>query len=1376
MINTAFDGTLFTTDFLHVGITKFDDSTAITDADVDQAHRSLSTIFASFPTRRSPNEAQTEDDLIWKILAALNWTAFLRQQNLAARGREDVPDGLLFKDSAAKAQANKAREEWRRYEFGLAIVESKRWNRPLDRRSGQRGEETPPAAQMVRYLRRVDDLTTGKLRWGILTNGARWRLYYQGAKSVSENFFEIDLAQVLGLQDHEGGLFALDEAQRRHALRVFLLIFGRDAFIGTASDPRTFHQRALDEGRFYEERVATNLSGLVFESVFPTIVHAIAKAAPDAPLQEVRDAALILLYRLLFILFAEDRDLLPVGDRRYDDYGLRDKVRRSIGDRKTRNEVFSDTAARYWAVVDDLARAIDKGDGSIGLPPYNGGLFDRDRTPLLTRIRLPDSVMADVIDALSFERSGDTRRYINYRDMSVQQLGSIYERLLEHEVIRENDDIAIRPNLFARKSSGSYYTPDDLVKLIIGETLQPLIDERLALFHAKVEELQHDTRTLNARLGVLKRIDPAERMLELKICDPAMGSGHFLVSLVDFLADQINSAMAEAEATVPWGHYASPLAARIDAIRNTILRNAEERGWTVKEEQLNDRHIIRRMILKRCVYGVDKNPMAVELAKVSLWLHTFTVGAPLSFLDHHLRCGDSLFGLWVKRGLDKAALIENGKGKKATNGQSLFLHEALRRALRAASSMQIIEGLTDAEIAEAHRSADVFAEVQEMTAPLSALLSLLHALDWLELATPANKSVLQSFFSGLFGDAALLALGKIMPSDKEYTSDRSKADANTFTGLLAKARNLISEERFLNWQVAFPGVWSDWESDELAGGFDAVIGNPPWDRLKLQQVEWFAARRLDIAKVERAAERKKMIEALQAANDPLAALFAKAEHRAQAASRVARSCGDYPLLSGGDTNFNSLFVEQAARLCKPDGVVGLLVPSGISTETASQAFFSKLIENGNAKCVYDFFNKRANGELFFPDVYYRFKFSAFVFSPSSRSFGACRFATFVRDVRDLNDDSKTYTLGLADFAKVNPNTRTAPVYKDPRDKTLSTRIYDSTPILVRHSAQGNQQAWPIKYVRQFDMANDSALFRTQKELEEREGAYPVAGDIWRSPAGDWVPLYEGKMVQAFDHRASSITTVEKNVHRPGQSEATTLAEHQDPAFLPEARYHVLAPADLKPQIALKDITSTTNSRSIIACIIPPCAAGHTLPLIQMQIADPKARALAQALLCANLNSIPLDFVARTKILSNHASWFIMEQLPVIAPDTYSSVSFGKKTAEDIVRDAVLELTYTAHDLVPFARDLGYVDAKGKVKPPFTWDERRRFELRAKLDAVFFHLYGVTKRDDVRYVYSTFPIVEEQETTAHAGRYLSLDLCLAWISALKAGDPDAQITL
>jgi hypothetical protein len=1213
---------------------------------------------------------------------------------------------------------------------------------------------------MLRYLRRIDDITSGTLRWGILTNGAKWRLYFSGARSVSEQFFELDIAAILDLPGHNDGLFALNEDDRRHWLGVFYLIFRRDAFVPSGADPRTFHEKALEEGRFYEERVAEDLSNKVFGEVFPDLVRAIVNAAPEADLQEVREAALILLYRLLFILYAEDRDLLPVRDTRYDDYGLRNQVRINVKERKDRNDTFSDTAARYWGAMADLFLAIDQGDASIGLPPYNGGLFDQERHAILTNIRIPDSVMARVIDAMSFERTPEGRKYINYRNLSVQQLGSIYERLLEYEVTRDEGEITVRPNIFARKGSGSYYTPDDLVQLILTETLEPLIEERKRAFRDKIEELAQGSFPDDRKLTLVKTLDPATRLLDLKICDPAMGSGHFLVSLVDFMADQVIAAMAEAELEVPaeWGDYISPLGERIETIRGTILTNAGARNWTIDQDQLDDRHIIRRMVLKRCIYGVDKNAMAVELAKVALWLHTFTVGAPLSFLDHHLRCGDSLFGSWVKAGIDKAA----------TYGTPLLLHEPMNRALRAASKMQIVEGLTDAEIAEAHRSADVFAEVQDMTAPLDALLKLIHALDWLDIRDKPGRAALKVFFDGQFGDPLAIAMGKRDPKIKREADQR-------FAEILAEARTLIAEENFLNWQVTFPGIWSDWEGEALTGGFDAVVGNPPWDRIKLQQVEWFAARRPEIARTQRAADRKTMIADLQKTGDPLSQEFEKANARAETTSRMARKGGDYPLLSGGDTNFNSLFVERAQTIIAPGGVVGLLIPSGIATETSSQAFFSKLIEGHAASCYFDFFNKRADGPLFFPDVYYRFKFSVLVFSGGEKTFDECRFATFVRDISELRDPRKVFSMGVDHFRHVNPNSKTAPVYRAVRDREIATEIYERFPVLVDRSSGAEVKTWPLKYVRMYDMANSSDQFRTVKELEEKEGAWPETGGVWGSAQGTWVPLYEGKMVQAFDHRASGITTVDANLHRSGQGAATTDKQRHDPSHVIAPRYFVLDPGDLRVELAIKDVTSTTNTRSLISCIIPPFGAGHTLPILRVDIEDPKERADAQAILAASLNSTMVDFIARTKILSNHASWYILEQLPVIPPDRFNTTRFGAKTAAEIVRAAVLELTYTAHDMAPFARDMGHVDEGGAVLPPFVWDDARRLDLRAKLDAVFFHLYGITDRDDIRYIYSTFPIVARQEESAH-GSYRSRDLCLAWMNALTAGNPDADIRL
>ena len=1078
-VDNAFQGTLFANDFLRETIVKSADWQALDSEALNALESDLRAIFDRFPTVGSPNESQTEDDLIWPVLGRLGWTASLRQQNLSARGREDVPDGLLFADDAAKDHANTFTEEWKRYEFGLAAVESKRWLRPLDRRSGQRGEKTAPSTQMLRYLRRIDDLTTGKLRWGILTDGARWRLYYQGARSVSEQFFEIDLAAVLDIPGHNDGPFALSADERRHLLKVFALAFRREAFLAGAADPRTFHQRAIEEGRFYEERVATNLSDLVFRQIFPELARAIAAGVPEAPLPDVREAALILLYRLLFILYAEDRDLLPVRDERYDDYALRDKVRGDVGCRKDKGDTFSATATRYWSAIDDLCRAIDKGDPSIGLPPYNGGLFDRQRNPLLVDIRLGDEVMAEVIDALSFERTSDGRRYINYRDLGVQQLGSIYERLLEHEVVRDGDGTVVRPNVFARKGSGSYYTPDDLVGLIIEETVGPLVRSRMEAFGTEAARLPKDGPSRERDLAHLKRLDPAEKLLDLRICDPAMGSGHFLVNLVDYLADRVITAVAEAEATVEG--YVSPLTERVDAIRNTIMANATARGWTVDRAQLDDRHIVRRMVLKRCIYGVDKNPMAVELAKVALWLHTFTVGAPLSFLDHHLRCSDSLFGAWARSGIDKATEY----------GSPLLLHGSVTQAERSARSMQTIEQLTDAEIAEAHRSAETFAEVEDMTAPLDAVLSVVHALDWLDVRDRDGQMALKAFFGGQFGDPIAIALGAAdIPTERR--------EGKLCAALLEQVRQLVSEERFLNWQVAFPGVWSNWQSASLHDGFDAVIGNPPWDRMKLQQVEWFAARRREIAMAQRAADRKRMIADLEKAEDPLARDFARASERAATATRMARRSGDYPLLSGGDVNLYSLFVERAMTLVKPDGMVGLLTPSGIASDKTAAKFFQGVATEGRLEALYDFENRRTRYKLppFFPDVDSRFKFCAFVAS-STPTEGPAECAFFLQDVSELDDSERRFPLTPEDFARVNPNTGTSPIFRTRRDAELTTAIYDRLPVLVDRSSGREVKAWPVKYSTMFHMTNDSGLFRTREELEEREGAWPIGPDYSR---------------------------------------------------------------------------------------------------------------------------------------------------------------------------------------------------------------------------------------------------------------------------------------
>ncbi|WP_338504441.1 hypothetical protein V6R86_10735 [Sphingomonas kaistensis] len=1347
-------GSLFSQDYLVEGIKR---SAAYGEVDAIALRERLQALLAGFPHATRPNEATTESDLVWPVLEALGWSSWLTQQNLSSSGRESVPDGLLFINEAAKSRANEHAEEWKRYAFGSAIIESKRWGRALDRAEGRSGaDRETPSTQLLRYLRRIDDLTGGDLRWGILTNGGRWRLYYAGARSTIDDYLEIDLARIIGIGPDVFDAAVTDE-EREHWLRVFAAMFSRSAFERQAADAPSFHDQARREAAFYEERVAKNLSDLVFARLYPSLGRAIAEKAPaDTELEEIRNATLILLYRLLFILYAEDRGLLPVRDARYDDYALRD-ARKDVGSRMDASGTFSTVATPIWDRFSSLAMMIDKGDPSVGLPPYNGGLFSASETPLLKVIRLPDSVMAEALDILSWEQREGRRRYINYRDLSVQQLGSIYERLLEFEMKRVDGRFEIQPNIFARKDSGSYYTPDELVLLIIDETLAPLIKDAYAGFANAVNLLRNDDSEA-MKLRALEAADPARSITRLRVCDPAMGSGHFLVSLVDRLTNAALEAMAKAveiasEAGVT--EYQSPIAIEIEKIRSTIWHNAQEKNWSVAEEQLDDPQLVKRMVLKRCIHGVDKNPMAVELAKVALWLHTFTVGAPLSFINHHLHCGDSLFGLWVRDAIDKA-----GKA-----GELLYIEE-LRNAERQASQMQRIEALTDAEVAEVHASADMWKDIEFQTGPFDSFVSFVHAIDWLDLPREERPLVTQ-WLDGGFGDPLPIARGK-----KEPEAVRSRQEeAERFHVIWREARKLIEEERFFNWQIAFPGVWKSWTKKERDGGFDAVIGNPPWDRMKLQKVEWFAARRPAIAQKSKAADRERIVKALERSGDPLFNDYQIANERALTALRVARKGGHYPLLGKGDINLYSLFVERAHSIARPGGMIGLLTPIGIGMDKTNAPYISAIAESKQLKAFISFENRR---QWLFKDVHAEDQPTVLIASNNGRSFDSFRYAVKLHALPEPDD---TFELSAPMLLALNPNTGTIPVLRSKRDAKLTAEVYKRVDVFVRKSGQGERSDWACDYATMFHMTNDSDAFATLEELKEQHGAWSTGGSRFESAEGAWLPLYEGKSVQLFNHRYASIETPKGSVSGQGQAIRSSLEELQDINFVTTPRYWVRENdiAGLKNGYAIgfNDICNTNNARSVVACMIPRVGTGNKIPLLD------GLGASDAALLLANLASIPLDYIARNKIQSRNLNKYILEQLPIISPASYAR-AFGPKSALEIVREIVLELTFTAYDIADFARDLGHVDAAGEVLPPFIWDEERRLRLRAKLDALYFILYGIydpensaTSRDEIRYIYSTFPAVERQEI-AKWNSYRSRDLALAWISALMAGRPDANV--
>lgn len=536
-----------------------------------------------------------------------------------------------------------------------------------------------------------------------------------------------------------------------------------------------------------------------------------------------------------------------------------------------------------------------------------------------------------------------------------------------------------------------------------------------------------------------------------------------------------------------------------------------------------------------------------------------------------------------------------------------------------------------------------------------------------------------------------------------------------------------------DWRTRFAEVFN---RPGGAAGFDCVIGNPPWERMKVQEREFFAYPRPDIAQAVNAAERRRLIGALEKKDPDLFARYTEAKARAERALDYARKSGRYPLTGKGDVNLYVLFAELARSLVAPGGIVGLLTPSGIATDDTTKEFFATLVESNTLRMLFDFENKKG----VFPDVHKAFKFCAVIFGGTERTSDAAEFAFFCHDLRDLDKKDKRIALTSADLRLLNPNTRTCPIFRTKRDAEITKAIYRRVPVLVDEHRKAGGNPWGVKFVRMFDQTNDAESFLEPAALK-KEGWKLDAG-VWKKGKKRALPLYEAKMVQAYDHRAASVIVEAENWVRQGQKGETTPVQHQNPEFVALPRWWVAEETVIEQVgkgfpgfIGYKDITSATNQRTMIAAFLPWAGVVNSAPLI---LTGEGVSIRQQCCLLANLNSFALDYTARQKVGSVHLNFFIVEQLPVLPPDAYAEKRAwtGRQTLEKWVSDRVLKLTCTADDMRPLAEAAGFEEGVHK------WNPRERAELLAELDAAYFHLYGL-QRDDVEYVLSTFQAAREQ---------------------------------
>ena len=1264
-----------------------------------------------------PDEQLTIERAITPLLEALGWPTPLPKRSLTSRDEIDL---ALYADEAQR-ELSLGADERAQVLNADGIVECKEWGRSLDGSgSGARPGETA-AQQLQRYLLIAGTDSAESLRWGILTNGARWRIYSYRARP-RDRTWEIDLEQLLisrTLFDEE------PEVDKLHELRVAWLLFRRQSWIPVEGERESFLDRLLEAGRRRDAKVADDLSDVIFNHVYPDLVRLFWGKRPDAEPDIVARAALTFLYRLLFIYYAEDRGMLDTENQGYRPHSLRHSVRDPIAELGEAAS-HSTVSTQYWQRLKTLRAIIDLGDPAIDQPPYDGGLFAAGHA-VLDEIELSDAELAPIIRQLSHTADGT---YVSYRSLEVRQLGSIYERLLERVPQRDDDgnvEVVISP--YARKDSGSYYTPQELVDLIVEQTLTPLVEERIAAF-------RNDPSEAN---------DPAAALLELKILDPAMGSGHFLITALDWLTDQL-AALVNREWDEAEPGYISPIRAQL---------------WELQEEHpgLGDETLLQRMTLKRCLYGVDKNPLAVELAKVALWLHTFAPPLPLPHIEHRIRAGDSLLGVAIDTVADYLAAWGPdyiARGVPYDCAQLLRATEESEQTLTDSVDL-VIDDVRDSR--RHHRN------VMRNSEDLRRAFNLIAGFRW--LSTGMKKREREEFhaplteaLSGHVSRAdAILHNGE---NDEGLTQSTPE-----FQVIREHAKAVVARENIFHWDIEFPHVMD-------AGGFDAVVTNPPWDRIEQQEKEWFAARGSEIANLEPAARRKTAIAEGIANSDPLCVQYEEVRAQAAAMRLVCRESGDYPLLSGGRTNFYSLFVERALSLLKPDGIAGLLTPGGIYADKTASEFFRSVSTTGRIAGIYDFENRRsenpeAQTAKWFPDVHPQFKFCATIIAGAERKFDEARCGFYLHGKADLADPDRVFPLTPDDFARINPNTGTAPTLRSQRDAELVRAVYRDHPVLSDHAVDNEEHPYRVRFHTMFDMTGDSRHFRTTDELEA-EGAYRIAGHRYRRGDAEWAPLYQGRMIHHFDHRANAVGFNPDSITNPYYSMDVGDGEKQDPAFFPAVQYWV-STTEIERRlsasqgwlVAFRNIARSTDERTMIATIAPWAAFGHSIALL---LPDSTFSANDAALLTANLTSPAFDFMAKQSLQGSNMSRYILEQLPVVAPADYDR-TFGETTARELVRDHALRLSYTAHDLAPFARDLGY---EGE---PYTWDPAERRQLRARLDALYFHLYGLNE-DDTAYILDQFPVLEKNERKAH-NRYLTKDLVLGHYAALAAGDTTSEIT-
>ena len=1034
--------------------------------------------------------------------------------------------------------------------------------------------------------------------WGLCCNGVRLRLLRDNASLTRPAYIEADLRRIF-----EGEAFA-------DFSMLWLLLhasrFGAAGAPPSDSPLERWREAGQREGLAARDRLRDGVEAALLALGTGFLGNEHNGHLRDQvrigvlPLSEFFGQLLRLVYRLIFLFAAEDRDLLyPPGSsasarKLYaEGYSLA-----TLRDRAIRRTAWDQHHDRWEGLLITFS-ALTRGEPRLGLPALDG-LFAPGTIPDIGVARLSNRSLMEAVYRLAWLKESSGLISVNWRDMETEELGSVYESLLELTPRLIDDGRAMifaeggEAKGHARKTTGSYYTPDSLVQALLDSALNPVLDR---------VEAEAD--------------NPAEALLGITVIDPACGSGHFLLA----------------------------------AARRIATRLAHARTGGVASAG-DFRHALRE-VARSCIYGVDRNPMAVELTKVALWIETVEPGKPLGFLDANIRCGDSLFGIYdveaLRKGIPDAAYRPLTGDDKETAKNFEKWNKAEREG----------QGSLD------------FASGGGKLPPIGPLAGEARSLRALPEDSPQEIAMKRARFqaarssprqSALRIAADLYVAAFLTPKIGRISDNRDTAMIPTTahvwkaaTGHISdgspvgKAQYLAGEARAFHWPLEFPDMMA-------SGGFDAVLGNPPWERIKLQEQEFFASLYPEIAEAPNTAARSQLIAKLKHAPNgtrerTLHEFFETAKRTAEASSAFARvpatEGGRFPLTGRGDVNTYALFAELFARLTSPRGHAGVIVPTGIATDATTAPFFAALVAEQRLSRLISFYEVRR----WFKGTDERKPFCLLTIGPADR-------ATFAFDVKTLDGSvpkEKLFRLTARELSLLNSNTKTAPIFRSVYDASLTTKIYERIPVLINEAAGRAGNLWGISFRAMFHMANDSGLFKTAAQLFAA-GATRVGRD-WITSSGErLLPLYEGKMFSLYDHRYGTFESITSRPP-PGASLPCPADEQLlDPDYEVEPWYWVSesdidAVADLKGRqwfFAFRDVTNTTAERTFVSSVIPRSAVNHKAPLI----ASTREATLTSALI-ANFSSLILDFLSRQKVSGSSMTYFYIKQLPILSPSLYS---------------------------------------------------------------------------------------------------------------------------